>query len=94
MAFFVYMLASRRNGTLYIGMTDDLAKRVWQHREGVAAGFTKQYGVKTLIRAAWNARVGLHKRTPDQEMESCVEVGDDWKDESRLEGSLGRGESV
>jgi len=52
MAFFVYMLASRRNGTLYIGMTDDLAKRVWQHREGVAAGFTKQYGVKTLIRAA------------------------------------------
>jgi putative endonuclease len=34
MSFYVYILASRRNGTLYIGMTDDLARRVWQHRIG------------------------------------------------------------
>ena len=45
----VYMLASQRNGTLYIGVTSDLIKRVWQHREGLADGFTKQYGVKTLV---------------------------------------------
>ncbi len=45
----VYMLASQRNGTLYIGVTSDLIKRVWQHREGFADGFTKQYGVKTLV---------------------------------------------
>jgi putative endonuclease len=49
MAFYVYMLASKRNGTLYIGMTDDLVKRVWQHRSGVVAGFTKDYGLKTLV---------------------------------------------
>ncbi len=49
MAFYVYMLASRRNGTLYIGMTDDLLKRVWQHRDGVISGFTRDYGVKNLV---------------------------------------------
>jgi len=49
MSFYVYILASRRNGTLYIGMTDDLAKRVWMHRTGLLPGFTKQYGVKMLV---------------------------------------------
>jgi putative endonuclease len=48
-AFFVYILASKRNGTLYIGMTDDLTKRVWQHRNDVIRGFTQRYGVKTLV---------------------------------------------
>jgi putative endonuclease len=47
--FAVYILASRRNGTLYTGVTSNLPKRVWEHREGVADGFTKQYGVKTLV---------------------------------------------
>ena|SRR5579872_7481361 len=47
--FFVYMLASAKNGTLYIGVTSDLVKRVWQHKEGLVAGFTKEYGVKTLV---------------------------------------------
>ena len=45
----VYMLASQRNGTLYIGVTSDLVKRVWQHKEGLADGFTKQHGVKILV---------------------------------------------
>lgn len=49
MSFYVYILASRRNGTLYIGMTDNLAGRIWQHREGIVPGFTKQYGVKLLV---------------------------------------------
>ena len=49
MAFFVYILASKRNGTLYVGMTDDLVKRVWQHRNDVIQGFTQRYGVKTLV---------------------------------------------
>jgi putative endonuclease len=43
------MLASRMHGTLYVGVTSDLAGRVWQHREGVADGFTKRYGVKRLV---------------------------------------------
>ena len=46
---YVYILASGLNGTLYIGVTSDLVKRVWQHREGLAEGFTKRYGVKTLV---------------------------------------------
>ena len=49
MAFYVYMLASKRNGTLYVGMTDDIVKRVWQHRNGLVGGFTKEYGVKMLV---------------------------------------------
>ncbi len=46
---YVYMLASRRYGTLYLGVTSDLAKRVWQHKNGAVEGFTKMYGVKTLV---------------------------------------------
>ena len=45
----VYILASQRNGTLYIGVTSDLVKRIWQHREGQVDGFTKQYNVKKLV---------------------------------------------
>ena len=46
---YVYVMASRRNGTLYIGVTSDLIRRVWQHREGIIEGFTKEYGCKTLV---------------------------------------------
>jgi len=49
MSFWVYILARRRNGTLYIGMTDDLIRRVWQHRQGLIPGFTKRYDVKMLV---------------------------------------------
>jgi len=49
MSFYVYILASRRNGTLYVGMTDDLVKLVWMHKNGVLPGFTKRYGVKMLV---------------------------------------------
>jgi putative endonuclease len=45
----VYILASRRNGTLYIGVTSDLVKRVWEHRNDVVKGFTSRYGVHTLV---------------------------------------------
>ena len=49
MAFFVYILASGRNGTLYVGMTDDLSRRMLEHQEGVLPGFTKKYGVRILV---------------------------------------------
>ena len=47
--FYVYILASRRNGTLYTGMTDNLARRLWEHETGDASRFTAKYAVKTLV---------------------------------------------
>jgi len=46
---YVYILASNRNGTLYVGVTSDLIKRVYQHRNGLVAGFTKRYHVHNLV---------------------------------------------
>lgn len=45
----VYIMASRRNGTIYTGMTAHLVGRVWQHRSGVIQGFTTEHGCKTLV---------------------------------------------
>ena len=45
----VYILASRKNGTLYTGVTSDLAKRLWEHKNNVVEGFTKRYGVHILV---------------------------------------------
>jgi putative endonuclease len=45
----VYILASKRNGTLYIGVTSDLVKRIWEHKNDLAEGFTKKYGVHQLV---------------------------------------------
>jgi putative endonuclease len=45
----VYILASDRNGTLYVGVTTNLVKRVWEHREGIADGFTKKYSIHKLV---------------------------------------------
>jgi putative endonuclease len=45
----VYILASKRNGTLYIGVTSELAQRVWQHQHDEAEGFTQKYGVHRLV---------------------------------------------
>ena len=46
---FVYILASQRNGTLYIGITSDLARRIYEHREDLIDGFTRAYGLKLLV---------------------------------------------
>ena len=45
----VYIMASQRNGTLYVGVTTDLVRRVWEHREGAIPGFTKTYSLKRLV---------------------------------------------
>ena len=47
--FFVYMLANRKNGALYIGHTDDLGARVWQHKNKVMSGFASRYGCDRLV---------------------------------------------
>jgi len=47
--YWIYILASRPRGTIYVGMTGDLVRRVYQHREGLMDGFTKEYSVKMLV---------------------------------------------
>ena len=51
MGYWVYILASKRNGTLYVGVTNDLARRMQQHREGAVPGFTRTHGVTRLVHA-------------------------------------------
>ena len=90
MAFYVYILASRRNGTLYIGMTDNLIQRVWMHRSGTLPGFTKRYGVKMLV---WYEQhdtraSALTRERPDEEMESILEDSGDRAIKSTMVRSL------
>ena len=47
--YYVYMLASRRNGTLYAGMTNDIGRRTWEHKSDLVQGFTRKYGVHILV---------------------------------------------
>ena len=47
--YYVYILASKRNGTLYVGMTRDVLRRVIEHKQGLVKGFTKRYGIRTLV---------------------------------------------
>ena len=49
MAFYVYILASQRNGTLYLGHTDSISGRTWEHRTSETQSFTVKYGVKQLV---------------------------------------------
>jgi putative endonuclease len=56
--YHVYILANRKNGALYIGVTGHLAQRIFQHREGLIEGFTKKYGVHRLVYAEAYEDVG------------------------------------
>jgi len=47
--FYVYILASKKNGTIYIGMTSDLEKRIWEHKNDIIEGFTNRYKVHVLV---------------------------------------------
>ncbi|MGO4870508.1 MAG: GIY-YIG nuclease family protein [Roseiarcus sp.] len=46
---YVYIMSNKRQGTLYVGVTSNLSRRAWEHREGVVDGFTKRYGLKRLV---------------------------------------------
>jgi putative endonuclease len=73
----VYILSSKRNGTLYIGLTSDLVKRIWEHKNNSVEGFTKRYGIHQLV---WYE---LHEN-----MESAIEREKrlkEWKREWKLE---------
>jgi putative endonuclease len=92
--YYVYILASSRNGTLYIGVTSDLHKRVWQHREGLIPGFTKRYGIKTLvyyeifddIRAAIAREKRLKKYKREWKINLIQQRNVEWQDLVELYG--------
>jgi len=81
-------MASKRNGTLYTGVTSDLPQRAWQHRAGVADGFTKRYGCKMLV---WFEMAGTMDAAIQREKQikggsrakklALIEAGNpDWRD--------------
>ncbi len=59
MGGWVYIVTNRKHGTLYTGVTSDLAKRAWEHRAGVVAGFTTRYGLKRLVFAEYHYDIRL-----------------------------------
>jgi len=84
----VYMLASERNGTLYIGVTSDLIKRVWQHKESLADGFAKKYGVKILVwyeqhetmESAITKEKAMKKWLRKWKLKTIEQTNPDWND--------------
>jgi len=88
MAFFVYILASRQRGTLYTGVTNDLARRVYEHREKASNGFTRRYDVTRLVYCetfetalAAIAREKRLKRWPREWKVQAIEAfNPEWRD--------------
>jgi putative endonuclease len=58
MPYYVYILASRKNGTLYIGVTNDIARRVWEHRQGLGSRYVKRYRVTRLVHVETHEEIG------------------------------------
>ncbi|TNE66388.1 MAG: GIY-YIG nuclease family protein [Alphaproteobacteria bacterium] len=88
MAYYTYMLASGRNGTLYIGVTNDLVRRVWEHKQHATPGFSDRYDVTSLVwfevhttaEAAITREKAL-KRYKRQWKLQLIEAGNpDWRD--------------
>ena len=88
MGFAVYILASKRNGTLYVGMTNDLVRRVWEHKNNVIAGFTRRYGVKALVwfemhearETAFGREQQIKKWNRAWKIELIEKANPDWRD--------------
>ena len=85
---YVYIMASKRNGTLYIGVTSDLIKRVWQHKNNAAEGFTSKYGVHDLVyyeqhenaESAINREKQMKKWHREWKLNLIEEQNPEWKD--------------
>jgi putative endonuclease len=84
----VYIFASKRNGTLYIGITNDLARRVYEHKSGLIKGFTKKYSVNKLVyfestndvNAAILREKRLKKWKRQWKIELIEKLNPDWND--------------
>jgi putative endonuclease len=88
MNYWVYILASRPGGTLYVGVTNDLVRRVYEHREGLVPGFTKRYGIKTLVyyephdvpSAAIQREKNIKHWSREWKIDLIVSMNPDWRD--------------
>mgnify|MGYP000733444786 CR=1 FL=1 len=86
--YYVYILASKKNGTLYIGVTNDIIRRTYEHRNGLIEGFTKKYNVKLLvyyeihqdINEAIKREKALKKWLRKWKIELIEKSNPDWKD--------------
>jgi putative endonuclease len=84
----VHILASKRNGTLYIGMTSNLQKRVWEHKNDLIEGFTKKYGVHRLVyyelhpdmMSAITREKQMKKWNRSWKVELIEQLNPEWKD--------------
>ncbi len=84
----VYIMTNRPNGVLYTGVTSDLARRVFEHREGLVKGFTKQYGLKRLvyveffedIRAAIQREKNMKHYSRAWKVGLIIDVNPEWRD--------------
>ena len=87
-SFYVYILASQRNGTLYIDVTSDLIKRVWEHKNKLAEGFTEKYNVSRLVyyeqflgaEQAIRREKRLKKYNRKWKLDIIEKVNPEWKD--------------
>lgn len=88
MQYYVYILASQRNGTLYIGVTNDLVRRVYEHKQKFVEGFTKEYNVHMLVyyemtesvESAINREKQLKKWNREWKLRLIEKQNPDWKD--------------
>ena len=86
--YFVYILANKRNGTLYIGITDNLIKRVYEHKNNLIDGFTKKYNIHGVvyyettndIQSAINREKQLKKWIRKWKLELIEKENPEWKD--------------
>ncbi|MFC1474744.1 GIY-YIG nuclease family protein [bacterium] len=99
--YFVYILASRKRGTLYIGMTNNLRRRIYEHEEEQVEGFTKKYGVKRLVYfehtndvyAALTREKQLKKWKRQWKIELIENENPEWEDLSEKYYELKKGRS-
>ena len=96
-AGYVYIMASARNGTLYIGVTSDLAKRAWEHRKGFVPGFTSEHGCRMLVwyeahydlQQARLRELQMKKWKRQWKLSSIEQLNPEWRDlyPTLIEGS-------
>jgi putative endonuclease len=88
MAFWVYILANKPGGTLYVGVTNDLVRRVFEHREGFVQGFTRRYGIKKLVYfEEHDTAIGAIQReknvkhwSREWKIDLVISINPDWRD--------------